>query len=105
MIAKTPTPPYYAVIFTSLKSDEDEGYSAMAEKMQELAREQPGYLGFESARGEIGISVSYWKDLESIKRWKHNLEHQEAQRKGREKWYSRYQVRVAKVERAYGSEN
>ena len=102
MIAKTPTPPYYAVIFTSLKSDVDEGYSAMAEKMQELARKQPGYLGFESARSEIGISVSYWKDLESIKKWKHNLEHREAQKKGREKWYSEYQVRIARVERDYG---
>lgn len=102
MIANTPPPPYYAVIFTSLKASDDEGYAEMAQRMEELAREQPGYLGFESARSEIGISISYWKDLDSIKKWKSNLEHQEAQQKGREKWYSRYEIRIAKVERAYG---
>ncbi len=102
MIAKTPDPPYYAVIFTSLKTQSDTGYAEMAQKMEELARKQPGYLGFESARSEIGISVSYWKDLDSIKQWKSNLEHQEAQKKGRDKWYSQYQIRIAKVERAYG---
>lgn len=102
MIAKTPNPPYYAVIFTSLKAQSDDGYAEMAQKMEELAKKQPGYLGFESARSEIGISVSYWKDLDSIKQWKSNLEHQEAQKKGRDKWYSQYQIRIAKVERAYG---
>lgn len=102
MIANTPPPPYYAVIFTSLKASDDEGYAEMAQRMEELAREQPGYLGFESARSEIGISISYWKDLDSIKKWKSNLEHREAQQKGREKWYSRYEIRIAKVERAYG---
>ncbi|MBV6642976.1 MAG: antibiotic biosynthesis monooxygenase [Cyclobacteriaceae bacterium] len=102
MIANTPPPPYYAVIFTSLKASDDEGYAEMAQRMEELAGEQPGYLGFESARSEIGISISYWKDLDSIKKWKSNLEHQEAQQKGREKWYSRYEIRIAKVERAYG---
>ena len=102
MIANTPPPPYYAVIFTSLKASDDEGYAEMAQRMEELAREQPGYLGFESARSEIGISISYWKDLNSIKKWKSNLEHQEAQQKGREKWYSCYEIRIAKVERAYG---
>lgn len=102
MIANTPPPPYYAVIFTSLKASDDEGYAEMAQRMEELAREQPGYLGFESARSEIGISISYWKDLDSIKKWKSNLEHREAQQKGREKWYSHYEIRIAKVERAYG---
>lgn len=102
MIANTPDPPYYAVIFTSLKTQSDEGYAEMAEKMEALAKEQPGYLGFESARSEIGISVSYWKDLDAIKNWKSNLEHREAQKKGREKWYSHYKLRIAKVERAYG---
>ena len=102
MIADTPDPPYYAVIFTSLKTQSEEGYAEMAEKMETLAKEQPGYLGFESARRGIGISISYWKDLDAIKKWKSNLEHQEAQKKGREKWYSHYKLRIAKVERAYG---
>ena len=102
MIAKTPNPPYYAVIFTSLKAQTDDGYAEMAQKMEELAKKQPGYLGFESARSEIGISVSYWKDLDSIKQWKSNLEHQEAQKKGRDIWYSQYHIRISKVERAYG---
>ncbi len=102
MIAHTPDPPYYAVIFTSLKTQTDEGYAEMSQKMEELAKKQPGYLGFESARSEIGISVSYWKDLESIRHWKSNLEHREAQQKGRNQWYSHYKIRIAKVERAYG---
>ncbi len=104
MIAETPDPPYYAVIFTSLKSADEEGYAEMSQQMEELAREQPGYLGFESARSEIGISVSYWKDQESIRQWKNNLEHRVAQDKGRQQWYSKYQIRIAKVERSYGFE-
>lgn len=101
-IAATPDPPYFAVIFTSRRSAQDNGYQAMADRMVELAAAAPGFLGFESARGELGISVSYWADLESIRRWKHNLEHREAQRLGRETWYSAYRVRIAKVERDYG---
>lgn len=101
MIAKTPSPPYYAVIFTSVKSPEDEGYAAMAKRMEELAKAQPGYLGFESARTALGISVSYWKDLQSISQWKNNAEHLLAQQLGREKWYSAYHIRIAKVERDY----
>ncbi len=99
--AKTPKPPYYAVIFTSIKIEEDKGYSAMSEKMIELLKSQEGFLGFESTREELGITVSYWKDEESIKRWKENMEHQEAQRLGKEIWYSSYKIRVAKVERDY----
>lgn len=101
MIARTPKPPYYAVIFTSLKREENKGYMEMAEKMEELAKKQPGYLGFESARNEIGISVSYWKDLESIKNWKNNSEHLLAQQLGKTKWYEHYSIRIAKVERDY----
>jgi heme-degrading monooxygenase HmoA len=102
LIAATPEPPYYAVIFTSARKTGDNGYSAMAEKMFELAAAQPGFLGVESAREDLGISVSYWADLDSIRRWKSNLEHQEAQRLGRETWYSGYRVRISKVEREYG---
>ena len=98
---KTPKPPYYAVIFTSIKIEEDKGYSTMSEKMIELLKNQEGFLGFESAREELGITVSYWKDEESIKKWKENIEHQEAQRLGKEIWYSSYKIRVAKVERDY----
>lgn len=100
MIAKTPEPPYYAVIFTSIKKN-DNGYQEMAVKMEELAKKQPGYLGFESAREKTGISVSYWKDLESIKLWKQNAEHQLAQELGRKEWYSAYKIRIARVERDY----
>ncbi|PWT96622.1 MAG: hypothetical protein C5B52_15310 [Bacteroidetes bacterium] len=104
MIAKTPSPPYYAVIFTSLKFPESEGYHEMAERMAELAATQPGYLGYESARDEIGITVSYWENLDSIRNWKQNLEHLEAQRKGKENWYVQYKARICKVERDYGFE-
>ncbi len=102
MIAQTPDPPYYAVIFTSVRTEGDHGYHQMALRMEELAREQHGYLGFESARNELGISVSYWKDLESIRRWKENMEHKVAREKGREIWYSSFRIRIAKVERDYG---
>ena len=102
LIAHTPKPPYYAVIFTSIRTDGDHGYGDMAVKMVELAAQQPGFLGVESAREEVGITVSYWSDLESIKQWKANTEHLEAQRTGRERWYDAYQVRIAKVERDYG---
>lgn len=96
--------PYYAVIFTSTKKNETEGYDEMAIKMVALAQQQEGFLGVESARNEIGITVSYWKDLEAIKNWKQNLEHLEAQQKGIKSWYSNYTVRIALVEREYSFE-
>lgn len=95
-------PPYYVVIFTSKRTNLDEGYAEMADKMVALAQQQPGFLGVESARNEIGITVSYWTNLEAIKNWKQNLDHLDAQRKGREKWYENYTVRIALVEREYG---
>lgn len=101
MISKTPTPPYYAVIFTSKMSKDTIGYSSMAEKMVELAKEQDGFLGVESAREDVGITVSYWRDEEAIKNWKSNSIHKIAQKQGKEKWYSQYKVRIAKVERDY----
>lgn len=95
-------PPYYAVVFTSIRTSSDsEGYLEMATKMEELARQQAGFLGVESAREEIGITVSYWKDLESIKNWKQNLDHIQAQQKGIAIWYEKYKVRIALVEREY----
>ncbi|MDM8529066.1 antibiotic biosynthesis monooxygenase [Anaerolineales bacterium HSG24] len=97
-IANTPTPPYYAVIFTSHRTEGDNGYAQMAEKMVALASNQPGFLGVESAREDVGITVSYWSDIESIKKWKVNVEHQEAQEMGRKKWYSTFKVRLSKVE-------
>ena len=103
-IAPTPRPPYYAVIFTSLRTDNNDGYAETAERMLELAGQQPGYLGVESVREDIGITVSYWRDLESIKAWKAVTEHREAQSKGREKWYSAFKTRIALVERDYGLE-
>lgn len=95
------SPDYYAVIFTNKQSNSIEGYSEMADAMEELAKHQPGYLGFESARDELGIAISYWKTLDNIKSWKAVLDHQMAQKMGREKWYSWYKVRICKVEREY----
>lgn len=102
LIAQTPEPPYYAAIFTSVRTEGDHGYAEMANKMNELAARQPGFLGVESAREELGITVSYWVDLDSIKAWKADLEHSEAQALGHRKWYSSFQVRICKVERDYG---
>lgn len=102
MIAQTPKPPYYAVIFTSVRTDIDEGYAQMANKMVQLAATQPGFLGLESARDGLGITVSYWDSLAAIKNWKANLEHQQAQKLGHEKWYSSFKTRISKVERDYG---
>jgi Uncharacterized enzyme involved in biosynthesis of extracellular polysaccharides len=102
MIANTPSPPYYAVIFTSLRAPVDEGYGQMAEEMLALAETQPGYLGAESVRDGLGITVSYWESPEAIRHWKMNAEHLTAQRLGREKWYAAFKVRVCKVERDYG---
>jgi heme-degrading monooxygenase HmoA len=101
-VASTPKPPYYAVIFTSLRTEGDNGYGDMANKMVELAAQQPGFLGIESAREDLGITVSYWSDLESIRNWKTNAEHLQAQRLGREQWYASFKVRISKVERDYG---
>lgn len=101
LIAQTPPPPYYAVIFTSTRTEGDNGYGAMAERMVALAAQQPGFLGAESARVDVGITVSYWKDLESIRAWKANAEHLEAQRLGHAQWYSAFTTRIAKVERDY----
>ena len=104
MIASTPTPPYYAVIFISLRTAGDNGYAAMAQLMEQLAAQQPGYLGIESARSDIGITVSYWQSLEAIKSWKQQADHQAAQRLGRQQWYTHYKVRICLVERDYGFE-
>lgn len=101
-LADTPAPPYYAVIFTSRRARRHEGYEEMADRMVELAREQPGFLGMESVRqGAIGITVSYWESTAAIESWRRHVEHQEAQRRGREDWYEEYSVRVARVERAH----
>jgi heme-degrading monooxygenase HmoA len=101
--AKTPEPPYYAVIFTSQRTDDDRGYEAMAHAMFELALKQPGCLGAETARDSsgLGITVAYFTDESAIRGWKQNSEHLVAQRIGKERWYSHYELRVAKVERAY----
>ncbi|OBQ50240.1 antibiotic biosynthesis monooxygenase family protein [Halodesulfovibrio spirochaetisodalis] len=101
LFAQTPTPPYYAVIFTSTRTEDEQGYNLMAKKMVSLASQQPGFLGIESAKGDVGITVSYWSDLESIKNWKSNMEHHDAQKKGRSQWYSSFKLRIAKVERDY----
>jgi heme-degrading monooxygenase HmoA len=105
-IAPLPEPPYTAVIFSSIRTEGDQGYAVMGLRMQELARAQPGYLGYESARDEdgFGITVSYWADDAAAQAWKQIHEHAVAQQRGRDTWYADYQVRVATVNRAYGPE-
>ena len=100
--AETPEPPYVAVIFTSARTEGDHGYAAMAAAIEELAKDQPGYLGIEAARDdELGITVSYWVDDTAAQAWKKVAAHLVAQNRGRAAWYSDYQVRVATVHRAY----
>ena len=106
-LARLPEPPYWAVIFTSKRAPgDDEGYSRMAEVLASSSRDQPGFLGLESVRDAagVGITVSYWKDEESIRAWKRLAVHATAQREGRSRWYQDYELRVAKVERAYSLE-
>ena len=99
----TPRPPYYAVIFSSRLSLTDDGYEAMGNAMATLAQSQPGYLGMESTRGadRLGITVSYWRDEDSIRAWKAEVKHLLAQKNGIDRWYEHYELRVARVERAY----
>jgi len=100
--AGTPEPPYYAVIFTSQRTDVDDGYAAMADRMVELASKQSGFLGMESVRdaGGLGITVSYWTSLEAIAAWRAHAEHRIAQATGRKQWYAHFETRIARVERA-----
>jgi len=106
MIASTPNPPYYAVIFSSLRTEGDQGYGQAANRMLELAREQPGFLGVESAREDgLGITVSYWESEAAILAWKQQAEHRAVREQGRATWYSAFQMRVCKVERAYTFHN
>ena len=102
MIADNLKPPYYAVIFSTILTEEIEGYVETANRMEELARTQTGFLGIESTRSEIGITVSYWASLEAITLWKNNIEHTAIRNLGRDKWYKKYQLRICKVEREYG---
>ena len=104
-LARTPDPPYYAVVFTSRRAAEHEGYAEMADRMVELANGQPGFLGMDSVReGAIGITVSYWESMNAIRAWGRHIEHREAQRLGRASWYEAYSIRISKVEdeRAFG---
>ena len=97
MLENNCQPPYFAVFFSSKLSDNTAGYDRMSQKMTELAKKQPGFLGIETARSELGITVSYWKSLESIEKWRANTQHQEAISKGIKQWYSDFSVRVCKV--------
>lgn len=104
MLAETPKPPYYAVIFTSFRTEGDHGYGEMARLMEELASTMPGFLGIESARDGLGITVSYWENTEAIQNWHQQSQHQLAQQKGYEIWYQSFKIRICKVEREYGFE-
>lgn len=103
MIANSPPAPYFAVIFTSLRTEGDQGYAEAAERMVELARQQPGFLGVESARGDdgLGITVSYWASEVAILAWKQHPEHSAIRERGRSTWYAHCHTRVCRVERAY----
>jgi heme-degrading monooxygenase HmoA len=106
--ANTPEPPYYAVIFTSQKTDKDsKGYTLAADFMVELASKQIGFLGVESVRDQngLGVTVSYWDSLDAIKLWKENVSHKQVQEKGKKDWYSSYTTRICKVERDYTNNN
>lgn len=96
--------PYYAVIFTSSRSGEDQGYTEMAEEMELLTRQQEGFISIDSAKGDVNITVCYWTSLEAILRWKNQDQHKHAQKLGKSKWYKNYSVRVCKVERDYSFE-
>ncbi|HEX8526129.1 antibiotic biosynthesis monooxygenase family protein [Allosphingosinicella sp.] len=100
-IANTPEPPYWAVIFTSLQTEDLDGYDSAAGHMIELAAGMPGFLGYEAAQEGVGITISYWSDLDSIAAWKRDSEHLAAQGNGRARWYRRYTTRIARVERDY----
>jgi heme-degrading monooxygenase HmoA len=101
-ISHTPKPPYYAVIFTSIKSENQDNYAEMSSRMEKMVKGQPGYLGHESASSGIGITVSYWQNLDAIKAWKNQSEHKIAQEFGKSTWYSKYRIRICKVEKDYG---
>ena len=104
--ARLPPPPYYAVIFSAQRTQVDGGYAEAAERMVALAQQQPGFLGVESARGEdgFGITVSYWESEEAIRAWRRHAEHAAARERGRTRWYGHLELRVARVERAYGGD-
>jgi heme-degrading monooxygenase HmoA len=99
---RTPDPPYYAVIFTSHRSADGGGYEETARRMFDLAAKQPGFLGYDTAADELGITVSFWADEAAIAAWKRDADHAYAQYEGRTRWYDAYEIRVARVERAYG---
>ncbi len=105
MLAQTPKPPYYAVVFTSQRTDDDDkGYTEMSDRMFALAAQQPGYLGVETVHGEdgLGMTVSYWESLDAIRNWRAQAEHKIAQAQGRAKWYEKYKLRICLVETEYG---
>jgi heme-degrading monooxygenase HmoA len=103
--ARTPRPPYYAAIFTSQRRNTDEeGYRLATRRMMELAGEVPGYLGAETVREAdgFGLTISYWDSEQAILEWKSQAEHAEIRERGRWLWYEHFEVRIARVERAYG---
>jgi heme-degrading monooxygenase HmoA len=102
MYATTPEPPYYAVIFTSIRTEGDNGYGKMSDFIETLVKDQPGFLGMESVRMDIGITVCYWKDMQSIENWAANAQHNVAKREGKKRWYEYYRVRISRVEKEYG---
>jgi len=99
-IVRTPNTPYYAVIFTSIRTLGDNGYTKVGEEIINMVSKQKGFIGAESVRGEdgFGITTSYWDSLESINEWKKNIHHNKAKEMGKNTWYSKYMIRICKVE-------
>lgn len=103
VLATTPQPPYYAVVFSSLLSQADGEYQDAADRMLELAKQQDGFLGVDSVREtQLGVTVSYWRDLDAIQKWKEHAEHRLVRERGRKEWYSAFRLRICRVEREYG---
>lgn len=105
LLAQTPNPPYYVVVFTIVTTENSDGYEAMAEEMVTLAQQQPGFLGLEYAGGDVELTISYWDSPEAITRWRDHARHELARKSGREKWFRAFKVRVARVERDYEFES
>ncbi|MFE2581607.1 antibiotic biosynthesis monooxygenase family protein [Streptomyces sp. NPDC059378] len=97
-------PPYYAVVFTTVRTQDQSGYGETNARMEELVKDVPGYLGMDHAQtpGGLGITVAYFRDADALTQWRTDAEHRAAQQRGRDRWYESYTLHVAKVERSHG---
>ncbi|MFF6995812.1 antibiotic biosynthesis monooxygenase family protein [Streptomyces sp. NPDC008313] len=96
-------PPYYVAVFTTVSSEEQDGYAETSARMQELVQEVPGFLGMDHAGtpGGLSVTAAYFRDADALTEWRGNAEHREAQKRGRAEWYQSYTLHIAKVERSH----